>query len=222
MKPDLGTRLVTAAIMLLLATTFVCYAIGDAPRRSLLKETLSLLTLSSFALVLGQFHLTRCNPVVEGQIQPRRLQWLHKAIAYGALSVLLLHPVLIVLPRYFEAGVRPQDAFITMLTTFDNLGTVLGLAAWVVMIALGLTSLFRLRLMKHFALRYRTWRYIHAGLASGFVGLALWHAIDIGRHTDLVMSGLFIVLAVTGIGLLARRYHGELPRHAPTPQGAKT
>ncbi|MGB4828238.1 MAG: hypothetical protein WBP18_13385, partial [Paracoccaceae bacterium] len=37
------------------------YALGDAPRRSVLKEALSLLTLLAFTMMLGQFFLARSN-----------------------------------------------------------------------------------------------------------------------------------------------------------------
>ncbi|KEO61660.1 hypothetical protein DT23_01425 [Thioclava indica] len=125
--------------------------------------------------------------------------------------MIALHPFLIVFPRYFEGGVKPMDAFWTMITSFDTLGILLGLIAWGLMLVLGVTAFLRMRLIKRFANRYRGWRYFHGGLAVAFTVFAAWHAIDLGRHIHTAMSVYFIALTFIGVGLLARLYWSAVP-----------
>ncbi|GAA6200635.1 ferric reductase-like transmembrane domain-containing protein [Aquicoccus sp. SU-CL01552] len=217
------TFLATLAVFIGLPLLF--YALGDTPRRSVLKEALSLLTLLAFVLMLGQFFLARSNLTLLSLFKPPQVQKVHKYIAYSAITAIFLHPALIVLPRYLEGGVRPWDAFVTMITDFDSLGIVLGLVAWVLMLVLGGTAYFRKRLIPRFANRYRGWRYFHGGLAVVFTVLALWHSIELGRHTDVAMSALFVTLALVGFGMLARMYLAAMPktpRSTPVSKGAQT
>lgn len=182
------------------------YALGDAPVRSVLKEVLSLVTLLCFTSMLGQFFLARSNTKLFEVFKAPAVQKVHKYFAYGAITIIALHPFFIVLPRYFEAGVKPWDAFWTMITQFDSLGVVLGLIAWVAMITLGVSAYYRMKLVKRFTKRYRGWRGFHAILAVSFTIAAIWHAIELGRHTDLAMSFFFIALILAGVVMLGRLY----------------
>ena len=152
MKRTARTYFLVTALAVFIGLPMLLYILGDTPRRSLLKETISVLTLLSFSLMLCQFFLARSNAVLLELFRPRRIQKVHKVIAYGAVGVFLVHPFLIVLPRYFEAGVKPWDALITMLTSFDSLGVLLGLAAWVLMVVILVTSMFRIALIKRFSM----------------------------------------------------------------------
>ncbi len=193
------------------------YALGDAPRRSGLKESLSILTLLAFSMMIGQFFLARSNVMLMSLFKPWQIQKVHKVIAYTAVGVILIHPFLVVLPRYFEAGVKPWDALVTMITTFDSLGVLLGLGAWLLLLVLAVTALVRKSLSRRFKNRYRGWRYFHGGLAVAFTALALWHSIELGRHTDVAMSVFFIALALIGSALLAWLYWGTQPNKPPNP-----
>ncbi len=53
----------------------------------------------------------------------------HKIIGYTFVIILFFHPLYLVVPRFFESGVSPVDAFITIITTL-NQGVVLGIIAW--------------------------------------------------------------------------------------------
>ena len=200
------------------------YALGDAPRRTILKEALSILTLLAFTMMLGQFFLARSNETLLMLFKPPQVQKFHKVIAYTAIGVVFLHPALIVLPRFLEGGIRPWDAFVTMITDWGNLGIVLGLIAWGVMLVLGITVFFRKKLIPKFTLRYRGWRYFHGALAVCFTVLALWHSIALGRHTHIAMSVYFLTLAALGFAMLAKMYWGAAPKK-PIPtisEGAAT
>jgi len=128
MKLTARTCAISAALAVVIGLPLLFYALDDAPRRSLLKESISILTLLAFSMMLGQYFLARSNETLPSLFEPSQIQKVHKYIAYSAVAVMLLHPVLVVLPRHFEAGVKPWDALVTMLTTFDSLGILLGLA----------------------------------------------------------------------------------------------
>lgn len=216
MKLTARTYTIIAALAVFVGLPLLFYALGDVPRRSVLKESISILTLLAFSMMLGQFFLARSNETLMTLFKPYQIQRVHKYIAYTAVVVILIHPFLIVAPRYFEAGVRPWDAFVTMVTTFDSLGILLGLAAWLLLLVLSVTSFFRKSLSKRFKNRYRGWRYFHGGLAVTFTVLAIWHAIELGRHADIAMSAFFITLALLGFALLAKMYLGPEPKRPPT------
>lgn len=178
------------------------WALGDFPRRTVLKESISILFLLSFSLMLGQFFLGRSNKSIITRFKMSNVLKFHKVIAYTIVSVFLLHPFLIVVPRYFESGVTPMEAFTTIITTFNSLGIVLGMIAWFLMLVLGITSLFRNKL----PMKYITWRYFHGILSILFISFAAFHALDLGRHTNLAMSIYVIILAVSGILILLKTY----------------
>lgn len=195
-----------AALLVFVGLPLLFYALGDFPRRSSLKEAISVATLLAFSLMLGQFFLARSNMDVIALYSLKRVKRVHKVLAYSAVAVLLLHPVLIVLPRYFEAGVDPLDALVTMLTTLGNLGVVLGLIAWVLLFILVSTSLFRIRIIEALHTKYPKWRRYHGGLSVALVAAAIVHAIDLGRHTTLPMATFYVAVAAVGMGLLFRMY----------------
>ena len=219
------TYSIIAAIAVFIGLPLLFYALGDAPRRSILKESISIATLLAFSMMLGQYFLARSNETLLSLFEPRQIQKVHKYIAYSAVGVILLHPVLVILPRHFEAGVKPWDAFVTMLTTLDSLGILLGLTAWLLLLVLATTALFRKPLIPRFTHSYLGWRYFHGGLAVTFTVLALWHAIELGRHTGTALSTFLVTLALIGFAMLARLYWGVPPKkpvNPPVSEGAST
>jgi predicted ferric reductase len=226
MKLSAQTYAIIAGLAVFIGLPMLFYGLGDAPRRSLLKEVISVATLLGFIAMLGQFFLARGNETLLGLFKPPQIQKLHKYIAYSAVAVILLHPVLIVLPRMLEGGIQAWDAFVTMVTDLGNLGIVAGLIAWVLLLVLSVTAFLRKTLIPHFKLRYRGWRYFHGGLAVAFTVLALWHSIALGRHTDVAMSAFLLTLAALGFAMLAHMYWGaaaQKPKSEPAesdPKGA--
>ncbi len=178
------------------------WALGDFPRRTTLKETFSIITLLAFSLMVGQFFLTRGYRAVHKELKMSNLNKIHKAIGYTITFVLFVHPFLIVVPRYFESGVEPLDAFWTIITSFNSLGVVLGMIAWVLMLLIGITSIIRNKL----SMSYKTWRIIHGILSILFIATAVWHATDLGRHTNLATSIFLIIITGGGVLLLIRTY----------------
>lgn len=169
--------------------------------RSTLKEVLSIVTILAFFQLIGQFFWARTNRSAVKQLTMSQVLKYHKFIGYTFVVIMFFHPLYVVLPRFFEAGVSPVDAFITMITTM-NTGIVLGIIAWCLMLALGITSLIRNKL----PMSYKSWRLLHGILAILFVSTAVWHAIDLGRHASRSMSMLFCLLTAGGILLLLKSY----------------
>ncbi|KAA3612663.1 MAG: FAD/NAD(P)-binding:oxidoreductase [Calditrichaeota bacterium] len=173
------------------------YVLGDFARRTVLKESLSVLFILTYSLMLGLFFLSRSNKKAVKTFRMSKLIKYHKIIGYLAVIIFFVHPLLLVTPRFFEAGVAPMDAFVTIITTFDSLGVILGITAWFLMLSLGVISFFRNRL----SLNYISWRYVHGILAMVFVAVATWHVINLGRHANLAMS-IYLITITTGSEML--------------------
>lgn len=176
--------------------------LGDIPIRSTLKESISILTILAFSVMIGQFYLTRGYRSIHKELKVSNLVRVHKFFGYIFIPILFIHPFLIVLPRYFESGVEPMDAFWTIITQFNSIGVILGLTAWTLMIAIGITSLIRNKL----SMSYKTWRILHGILSIAFILVAVWHVIDLGRHASFAMSIFFVVISIGGIILLIKNY----------------
>lgn len=181
------------------------WSVGSFPARSVLKDTLSLTTILAFSLTIALFYLARPNRYVVSRIKVGRLVSIHKFLGYTALSVLLVHPFLLVIPRFFEAGLSPVEAFQTILRTLSSQGIVLGLVAWGGMLSLVATALLR----KQLPLDYRAWRLLHGLLAVVAMICAVLHVIDLGRHSDLLMSAFVVLLSLGGMAMLVRSYMNE-------------
>ncbi|MBD8876589.1 ferric reductase-like transmembrane domain-containing protein [Roseibium polysiphoniae] len=220
MKVMLRTSVIVIALMVFLGLPILFYWLGEFPRRSVLKEAISLLTLLAFSLMLSQFFMARSNLKVIQLFDLRQVQLVHKFIAYAVMTVLLLHPVLIVFPRLFEAGIGPWQAFRTMLTTFENPGILLGLAAWILLLVLTLTAIFRLRLNWALGIKYRNWRYFHGLLSVLVTAVAVLHAIKLGRHFNPSMVFFSVSVAITGAAMLFKMY--LFPPTKPTVSAKQT
>ncbi len=171
------------------------------PERSLLKEALSVLTILAFCQLIGQFFWARTNRSAVKNLTMSNVLKYHKFIGYTFVLLILFHPLYLVVPRFFESGVSPVDAFFTIITTLHQ-GVVLGIIAWCLLLALGVTSFWRSKL----PLKYKSWRILHGVLAMLFVSIAGWHAIDLGRHSSLALSVLLSMLMAGGMLLLLKTY----------------
>lgn len=188
-------------LFLIIIPILVLGMTNNFTERSLLKEVLSIVTILAFFQLIGQFFWARTNRPAVKQLTISRVLKYHKCIGYTFIAIMFFHPLYVVIPRFFEAGVSPVDAFITMITTM-NTGIVFGIIAWCLMLGLGITSFIRNKL----PMNYKSWRVLHGILAILFLSTAVWHAIDLGRHASLSMSILFCVLTAGGILHLLKIY----------------
>jgi predicted ferric reductase len=189
------------SVIVLTGIPLFIWAMGNFPERSLLKESLSVITILAFCQMMGQFFWTRVNRSAVAELKMNKVVKYHKIIGYTVVTTLFFHPFYLVVPRFFEAGVSPVDAFVTIITTL-NQGVVLGIIAWCLMLVLGITSFLRDKL----PMKYKTWRVSHGILAILFILFAAWHVIDLGRHSIAAMSILISLLTAGGILLVLKTY----------------
>jgi predicted ferric reductase len=200
MGENIKLKYISIAIAIFIMTPYIIFIFQNLPQRTLLKEAISFLVILAFSLVLGLFFLTRINRIFIKIFKMIKIVKIHKIIGYFVIIVFLIHPFLIVLPRYFEAGVNPIDAFIMIITNFNSLGIIFGLISWILIVILLISTFLRNNLT------YISWRKLHAVLVVVFVIFSLLHIFDLGRHSNEFMAIFMILLAIIGISLLAKLY----------------
>lgn len=192
----------SALLITFIAVPLFLYFSGNFPRRTTLKETLSIVTILAFSLLLSQFFTSRLNYKLMKQIRMVNVVAIHKFIGYLFISVILLHPFFIIIPKFFDNSVAPSDAFLRLITTFSSTGVILGLIAYASMLILMATAFFRFKLHLH----YRTWRRLHGYITMLFVITATWHVITLGRHSNTSFSIYYVLMVVSGIYYLLKTY----------------
>ncbi|MGB5462354.1 MAG: ferric reductase-like transmembrane domain-containing protein [Aureibaculum sp.] len=192
----------SALIITFIAVPLFLYFSGNFPKRTTLMETLSIVTILAFSLLLSQFFTSRLNYKLMKQIRMVNVLVIHKFIGYVFISVILLHPFFIIVPKFFDNGVTPSDAFVRLITTFGTTGIILGLISYTIMLILMVTAFFRFKLHLH----YRTWRRLHGYLTLLFVITATWHVIDMGRHSNSSFIMFYLLVVAVGIYYVLRKY----------------
>ncbi|WP_197568476.1 ferredoxin reductase family protein [Billgrantia diversa] len=105
-----------------------------------------------------------------------RIMAFHKVAAWWVLLAVLLHPLLYVLPTWFESPALARERLEFYLTSPHYRS---GVFAWVAFALLLVTSLLRERL----PWRYETWRATHLPLGVVAVMGSVHHALATGRFT---------------------------------------
>ncbi len=194
-------KIIPLAIAFIGAPLLLYYQ-GGFQRRGFLMEIVSVITILGFTLLLSQFFSTRLNNKLVKKIRMVNVLAIHKFIGYTFISILLLHPFFIIVPKFFDNTVAPTDAFLEIITTLSSRGVILGLIAYTSMLALLVSSFFRFKLH----LKYRTWRNLHGYLTLLFVLTATWHVINIGRHSSISFSIYYVLMVAGGIYYLLKTY----------------
>lgn len=192
----------SALLITFIGVPLILYFLGNFPRRTALMETISIVNILAFSLLLSQFFTSRLNKKLIKQIRMVNVLAIHKFIGYFFISIVLLHPFFIIIPKFFDDGVTPSDAFVKLITTFSSTGVILGLIAYSSMLILMITAFFRFKLH----LKYRTWRNLHGYLTLLFVIAATWHVINIGRHSNVSFSIYYVLMVTSGVFYLLRTY----------------
>ena len=192
----------SSLIISFIGVPILIFVLGDFPRRNALSETISLITILGFSLLISQFFYSRINKRLVKKIRMVHVLRIHKFIGYVFISILLLHPFFIIIPKFFDNAVTPVEAFFKLITTFDSLGIMLGLIAYAVMLILLVTAFFRFKLH----VKYKTWRNLHGYLTLLFVITATWHVITLGRHSNMSFSIYYVLTVTSGIFYLLRVY----------------
>lgn len=184
------------------------YGIGDFPRRSSLKELISVVTIVSFFVMILQFFLSRFNKQLDGNVKKSAVVRWHKVLGYIFITVLLVHPFLIVLPHYFSPAMSPGEAFNMILLEWSSYGVLMGIIAWVLMLVLGVLSYFRNSLK----MKYTDWRLLHGILSVVFIIVASLHVISLGRHIELPMVVLIGIFVLSAVVITLRSYLNPLKK----------
>lgn len=192
----------SALIITFISVPLYLYFFGYFPRRTTLMETLSIVTIIAFSLLLSQFFTSRLNYKLMKQIRMVNVVTIHKFIGYFFISVILLHPFFIITPKFFDNGVTPSDAFVRLVTTFSSIGVIVGFISYATMLILMITAFFRFKMHLH----YRTWRSLHGYLTLLFVITATWHVIDMGRHSNTSFTIFYLLVVAIGIYYVLRKY----------------
>lgn len=168
---------------------------GNFYSKGVLMDVVSICTILGFSLLISQFFTTRINVGLVQNLKMKKVLSIHKFIGYFFITLLLFHPLFIVIPKFFDNTITPYDAFIRMITTFSSRGVILGIIAYISMVLLILTSLFR----DYLGLKYKTWRMLHGILTLVFVALATFHAISLGKHMNTSFEVYYITIAAVGV-----------------------
>ena len=192
----------SALIITFIGVPLLLYFSGNFPKRTTYMEIISIAIILAFSLLLSQFFTSRLNYKLMKQIRMVNVLTIHKFIGYFFISIILLHPFLIVVPKFFDDGVTATDAFVRLITTFSSTGVILGLIAYASMLILIVTAFFRFKLH----LKYRTWRSLHGYLTLLFVIAATWHVINIGRHSNNLFAIYYLLVITIGIYYVLRKY----------------
>lgn len=173
-------------------------------------EIFSLITITAWCLVPGQFYWFPGNRFLPLHLRSWTLARYHMVI--GTLLVLLLcsHPFLLLLPKLFEYGISPQEAFFTMIST-PHAGVISGIISWLLLATLGVTAWFR----KLLPLRYHVWRQLHGILAFLVLICGLHHVLFLGRHITPLITVIFILFALAAAGMMVRRWFDIIPHAKP-------
>ena len=202
MENNIKLKYILISLFIFVIIPLFILSLQTLPARTLLKESTSVLVIVGFFFLIGQFYLNRANKFFIKIYKMVKIIKLHKIIGYTVIAIFFIHPFLIVLPRFFEAGVDPIYAFWLMITDFKSLGIIFGLIAWCVMIALLLTSFYKDKLN----MTYVKWRVLHIVLSIVFVAAGLWHVIDLGRHMNEFMIFFIFLLVCMAVYLLSKLY----------------
>ena len=153
MKTQIQTCFISQSLLVFAGIPLLFWALGDLPLRSFLKEFLSVITILGCCQMIGLFFWSRSNRVAVKELRMSRVMKFHEIIGYTCVTILFFHPFFLVIPRFFEGGIAPLDAFATIVTTL-NRGVILGIIAWILMATMGVTALLR----KKLPMRYTAWR----------------------------------------------------------------
>jgi predicted ferric reductase len=171
------------------------WSLFSFPERQLFMRAISSMTIFAFFLLAGQFYCSRRLNEDAPAIAMFSFFKFHNLIGYVCLAVFLLHPFFLVLPKFFDSGIGPAEAFVTMVTTFSSPGIILGITSWILLLIIGLSSYFKSVL----PIKYILWRKIHTALASVFIVTAASHVLALSRHANLSVSLFTLALCSCSI-----------------------
>lgn len=139
------------------------------------QEAVVLLSIATFSMMLLQFALTPRVDGISNLSGVDNTMRVHSRFGEYLGYLVLLHPFLIVLPRFMVA---PSFALADVWALFTEPETSTGMYAWSLMIVWVLMAVFKDKT----GLSYEAWRYTHSAGFVAVIILATHHAVTVGRH----------------------------------------
>jgi len=185
--------LVAGYLVVAIAPLALAYAQG-VPPRSFRDELATGLGLVGFAMLLMEFLLSGRFVTISGRIGIDLTMRFHQLVARSLTVFILFHPFLYTAPLKTPL---PWDTTRLLTLGLEATSIVTGLVAWLLLILLVATSIYRNRL----PFRYETWRLGHGLGAVLIAGLGLHHAVEAGRYSAQSNLEAFW-LAMVGLAIL--------------------
>jgi predicted ferric reductase len=165
------------------------------------QEFVVLLSIVGLSMMMFQFALTARVDAVAGRSGVDNTMRVHTRFGEYLGYLILLHPFLIVLPRFVVA---PSFALGDMWDLFTKPETSTGMYAWSLMLVWVLMAVFK----EKTGLSYEAWRYTHSAGFVAIIILATHHAVTIGRHGryNAWFDVMWIVLCALAVGMVLYIY----------------
>ncbi len=194
-----------ALMVIYFCIVLVPYGLGLASQhvsyRGWYTELVSILSMAGFAMMLVQFFLSGRLEGVSSKTGVDNGMLLHRKVGEMLALLFLLHPLLIVLPRFWLSSSFAVDNLVLLFT--EPL-TSTGFYAWSLMIVWVLMAMFKDKLN----MSYEGWRVSHGIGAIAIAILATDHVITIGRHGhyDEWLDWFWIALCTAAVSALVYTY----------------
>jgi len=169
--------------------------VQDVPVHFAYQRVVLFVSLGVFGLALGQFWLSGLRPRAPESMKPSVIMAWHRRLGYVIGGILLVHPLLMVGRRFL---VDETDPLANLLLATQAPALLPAVIAWILLAAIVLLSLPPSRR----SLPARRWRLLHDLASVGFVGMATWHVLAVGRHGGGVMPVYWIALAALAVAAL--------------------
>lgn len=202
MENSLKTYQIITAMIVFVVFPMLFYWADGSPRRAFYKESISAITFLAFFSTMLQFLLSRANRSSIRVFKASRIFKCHQILGYLAGAILLLHPLFVVLPRFFKPGISAGDAIKLILTSYDNKGVLLGIIAYIFLFFLVIQCFLR----RIIPISYKTWRTIHGLVSILFIVTSPLHTIILSRHCSLLLNLWIIVVASLVTSVLLKLY----------------
>ncbi len=165
------------------------------------QELVGLFSIIGLSMMLLQFLLTSRVDAVADRTGVDNTMRVHTRWGEYLGYLILLHPILIVLPRFIVA---PSFAIDDVWELFTQSETSTGLYAWSLMLVWVLMAVFKDKI----GLSYEAWRYSHSAGFVAIIILATHHAVTIGRHGryNAWFDVMWIVLCTLAVMLVLYIY----------------
>lgn len=177
-------------LLLFIGTPVILALTQEIPVQTNFQLTVLLVSVGAFGLSLGLFWLTRLLPKNTTSIRLGKMMTWHKYVGYAVCIIFMIHPILIIARRFWVLESNPIDNLKLMLSAPLLWPAI---AAWLLLMLIMVLALVR----QYFSAV--TFRRLHGWLSVAFALLAVWHVMSVGRHSNLILAGLWGLLAAVGI-----------------------